>query len=209
MKQKLKDIYEKIKNHFPEAHCELFFSNVFELLIATILSAQCTDVQVNKVTKKLFLKFKTPEDFKDANIKDVEKLIYSTGFYKNKAKNIIECSKDIVLKFNGKVPDNMEDLTSLRGVGRKTANVVLFNGFHKNEGIVVDTHVKRISNRLGFTKNQDPIKIEEDLKKIFNKNEWGMVSHYFIFLGRRLCMSRNPNCEECFLKEDCYYYAKN
>jgi endonuclease-3 len=192
-----------IKKHYPDAHCELLHKNPFELLIATILSAQCTDERVNKVTPVLFEKFPSPESLSDASLAEIEDIIRSTGFFKNKSKNIKGCCEKLVSQFKSQVPQNVDDLTSLPGVGRKTANVVLGVAFNIANGVVVDTHVSRLSQRLGFTKNKTPEKIEMDLQKTFNKKEWIMLSHYLIFHGRRWCKARNPNCKECFLSSTC------
>lgn len=192
-----------IKKNYPQAHCELVHKNPFELLIATILSAQCTDERVNKVTAILFETYSTPETIATATQEQIEEIIKPTGFFKNKAKNIKACCESLVKNFDSKVPQNVEDLTSLAGVGRKTANVVLGVAFNIPNGVVVDTHVSRLSQRIGFSKNTTPEKIEQDLQKLFPKKEWIMLSHYLIFHGRRWCKARNPNCDECFLKERC------
>ena len=187
---------EYLKELFPEAHCELIYNNPFQLLVATILSAQCTDKQVNKVTPALFAEYPDAESMSEAPIEKIEELIHSTGFYKNKAKNIKSMAYALVKEHNGNVPDNMESLVKLPGVGRKTANVVLGNAF-KVPGMVVDTHVKRISNRYGLTKNSDPEKIEQDLMKIFPKDRWTELSHQLVLFGRYFCMAKKPNCNEC------------
>lgn len=192
-----------LKKNYPDAHCELNHKNPFELLIATILSAQCTDERVNKVTPVLFKKFPTPEDLAEGSLKEIEEIIRTTGFYKNKAKNIKVCSQMLVHDFDSEVPASVAELTQLAGVGRKTANVVLGVAFNIPNGIVVDTHVSRISQRLGFSKNKNPEKIEADLIKIFPKKEWIRLSHYLIFHGRRSCKARSPSCKECFLNSIC------
>ncbi len=174
----------------------------WQLLIATILSAQCTDDRVNIVTKDLFKKYPSIQAFAEAKQEELEKDIHSTGFYKNKAKNIIACAKTLVDQYNGEVPSDIDALTNLAGVGRKTANVIRGNIFHE-PSIVVDTHVKRISNRLGFTKEDDPVKIEFDLMKLLPKEQWIAYNIQIITLGRTICTARNPKCEECFLKEEC------
>ena len=176
----------------------------WQLLIATILSAQCTDDRVNLVTKDLFKKYTSIEAFAIAEQEELEKDIHSTGFYKNKAKNIIACAKTLVEKYNGEVPSDIEALTNLAGVGRKTANVIRGNIFHE-PSIVVDTHVKRISNRLGFTKEEDPVKIEFDLMRLLPKEQWIPYNIQIITLGRTICTARNPKCEECFLRTECPY----
>jgi endonuclease-3 len=196
-------ILKKLKKYFPDASCELHHETPFQLLIATILSAQCTDVQVNKVTPKLFSLFPTAKLLAKAPLLLIEETIRSTGFYKNKAKNIKACAEKIETQFKGQVPDKMEDLIELPGVGRKTANVVLSNAFHVNVGIVVDTHVKRIANLLGLTQSLDPLKIEQDLLPLFPQKDWGLLSHLLIFLGRRICSAKKPNCSECPLKDIC------
>lgn len=196
-------IYQLLHREFPDAHCELYHTSPFELLIATILSAQCTDVRVNMVTPVLFKKYPSPRKLADAKQGDVEKIIHSTGFYKNKAANIINCAKDISEKYLGELPRTIEELTALAGVGRKTANVVLGNAFNLNYGVVVDTHVKRITNLLGLTKSENPEKIEEDLMKLFPQEHWTELSHLLIFLGRRTCIARRPKCEECCLQKIC------
>ncbi len=182
--------------------------NAFQLLIATILSAQSTDKLVNKVTPQLFNKYRTPRDFAAADIIQLQEDIRSTGFYRNKSKNIINCSNDIVTRFGGSVPDNIGDLTSLHGVGRKTANVVLSNIFG-SQAIIVDTHVNRISNRLGLTINSDPVKIEFDLMKIIPGESWSIYSHRIIALGRTICIARKPKCPICRLLKYCRYGQEN
>ena len=192
-----------LKKRYPDAGIALKFKTAMELLVATILSAQCTDKRVNIVTPPLFKKYKTVKAFAIAKPKELEQEIRSTGFYRNKTKNIIGAAKLIVEKFKGKVPDNMKDLLTLPGVARKTANCVLSNWFGKSEGITVDTHVIRVSQRLGLTKNKIPEKIELDLMKILPKNIWGKFSHLIIFHGRNICLARNPKCKECPLKKLC------
>ncbi|HEY2625449.1 MAG TPA: endonuclease III [Candidatus Udaeobacter sp.] len=182
---------------YPNAHCELDFRNPLQLLVATILSAQSTDKRVNMVTPVLFKKYRTAKDYADAPQAELENAIKSTGFYRNKAKSISGAMRTIVEKHNGNVPDTMEELYALPGVGRKTANVVLGNGFHKNEGIVVDTHVARLSQRLGLTKHKDPEKIERDLMKLIPRQRWTDWSHWLIWHGRRRCYARKPACSQC------------
>jgi endonuclease-3 len=196
-------ILHRLNLEYPDAHCELNHKNAFELLIATILSAQCTDVRVNMVTPHLFKKFPNPEKLSKASQADVEEIIKSTGFFKSKAQNIILTSKILVEKYNSTIPQTMDELTSLAGVGRKTANVVLGNAFNINYGIVVDTHVKRITKLLGLTKNTDPEKVEQDLMKLIPQESWTLISHLFIFLGRRTCKARNPDCPKCILSDLC------
>lgn len=202
-KEKILKIIELLKKEYPEAKTALVFRNPLEILVATILSAQCTDERVNIVTKELFKKYKTPEDYSNADISVFEKEIKSTGFYKNKAKNIISSCKMIVEKFNSRVPDTMEDLITLPGVARKTANIVLWNGYGKISGIAVDTHVRRLSQRLGLTKNKDQDKIEIDLMKITPKEQWPHLSNLLISHGRKVCFARNPKCSDCVLNSIC------
>lgn len=190
-----------------EYKCYLNHNNAWQLLIATILSAQCTDARVNIVTKDLFVKYDSMKKFADADVKELEQDIYATGFYKNKAKNIIGCTKMILEKYGGEVPRDIGELTSLPGVGRKTANVIRGNIYHE-PSIVVDTHVKRISKKLGFTKETDPVKIEYELMKVLPKDHWILYNIHIITLGRTICTARNPRCEECFLKEYCKEYSK-
>ena len=188
-----------------QMHIYLHHENAWQLLIATILSAQCTDERVNMVTKDLFQKYTSLEDFANADPAELEQDIHSTGFYKNKARNIIACAKRLITEFNGEVPKELEELTSLAGVGRKTANVIRGN-IYKEPSIVVDTHVKRISNRLGFTKEEDPVKIEFDLMDRLPREQWILYNIQIIALGRSICTARNPKCSACFLREDCIYY---
>ena len=197
-----------LKKQYPKAECALRHKNPLELLIATILSAQCTDIRVNIVTEKLFKKYKKAKDYASANLQEFEKDIYSTGFYRNKAKNIIRTCNIIEKKYKGKVPDDFEKLLELPGVARKTANCVMGNAFNVPSGVVVDTHVSRISQRLGLTKNTDPNKIEQDLMKIIPKNEWIMFSHRLIWHGRKVCDARKPRCEICLLNKLCPYNIK-
>ncbi|HND84433.1 MAG TPA: endonuclease III, partial [Pseudobdellovibrionaceae bacterium] len=195
-----KDI-RALKGLYPDAHCELDFSNPFELLIATILSAQCTDQRVNMVTPELFRQFPDPKSMAGAELEVVESIIRSTGFYRNKAKSLIGASKALVQHGNGDLPRSLEELQKLPGVGRKTANVVLGNAFHIPSGIVVDTHVQRLSHRLGWTKAKGPEKIEASLLNLIAQNNWILVSHLLIWHGRRVCKARNPNCDECLLNK--------
>jgi endonuclease III len=192
-----------LKKKYPDAHCALHFKNPFELLIATILSAQCTDERVNKVTAELFKVYPDPQSMGQAPIAKLEKLIHSAGFYKNKAKNIKACSQQIVDYYNGQVPANMESLVELPGVGRKTANVVMGNAFGIASGVVVDTHVTRLAKRWGWVKTEDAVKIELKLNKMCDQSEWVMLSHYMISHGRSLCKARSPDCENCFLMKSC------
>lgn len=200
--------FNSLKKNYPDARCALIHKDAFQLLIATILSAQCTDERVNKVTVFLFKKYPSAKTLAKAKLKSVEKLIYSTGFYHNKAKNIINCSKQITDNFKNKVPDNLKNLIKLSGVGRKTANVVLGVIFNKPEGLVVDTHVKRLSFRFGWTKSTNPLIIERQLQKITPTKYWILLSHWLILHGRALCKARSPKCKMCFLKKDCPYYSQ-
>jgi endonuclease-3 len=192
-----------LKKTYPTAHCELNFSNPLELLIATILSAQCTDKRVNLVTEKLFKKYRGAENFARAEISELENDIRSTGFYKNKARNIQSACRAILEKHGGEVPRTMEELIELGGVGRKTANVVLGNVFNTNVGVVVDTHVTRLSFRLGFTPQESPEKIEIDLMKLVPQNDWALFSHLLIWHGRRRCFARKPDCANCEVLSFC------
>ena len=182
--------------------CYLNYETPWQLLIAVMLSAQCTDARVNIVTKDLFVKYPTLEAFANADLKELEQDIHSTGFYHNKAKNIIACTKRLLEEYNGEVPEKLEDLTSLTGVGRKTANVIRGNIYHE-PSVVVDTHVKRISKKLGFTKSEDPEKVEQDLMKVLPKDHWILYNIQIITLGRSICTARNPKCTECFLADLC------
>ncbi len=197
------DIVSKLKRMYPKAKCSLDFTNPFELLIATMLSAQSTDVRVNIVTKSLFRKYPNPQAFASATQPEMERDVRQTGFFRNKAKAVIAASKAIVEKHGGQVPRTMEELTALPGVGRKTANVVLGNAFNMQVGIVVDTHVTRVSGRLGLTANVDPVKIEQDLMKLIPQKEWTVFSHRLIQHGRQICIARKPKCRECRLNELC------
>lgn len=201
-------IYNELNNLFGVASCELSFKNNYELLVAVILSARCTDKRVNQITPQLFEKYPTAKDLANAKQEDVEKIIYSCGFYKNKAKNIIAMAKDLSEKFNGEVPNNFENLVSLSGVGRKTANVVLSVGFKIN-AIAVDTHVFRVSNRLGLVNARTPIGCEKQLMKKIDKQKWGQIHHYLVLYGRYYCKAQNPNCENCAFKNFCLYKTKN
>jgi endonuclease-3 len=201
--ERANEVVKRLRKRFPDAHCELNHEGAFQLLIATILSAQTTDVRVNMVTPGLFKAYPTAAKLARAKLEDVEVIVHSTGFYKNKAKNIISCAQQLVELHDGEVPRTIEELAALPGVGRKTANVVLGNAFNINEGIVVDTHVKRISALLGLTKNTDPEKVERDLMKLFPREDWTDVSHLLIFLGRRNCIARRPQCDLCVVADIC------
>jgi endonuclease-3 len=196
-------IIELLKKEYPNAKTALDYTNPLEILMATILSAQCTDKQVNIVTKSIFTKYKTPEDYANADLTRLEQDIRSTGFYRNKAKNIKNAGQMLVAKFDSKVPKTMEELLELPGVARKTANIVLSNAYGVIEGIAVDTHVRRLSQRLGLSKNTDPNKIEIDLMKIVPKKEWKRITNLLIFHGRNVCIARKPKCSACVLKEIC------
>lgn len=201
--KRTREILELFDKHYTrEYKCYLNHETPWQLLIATMLSAQCTDARVNIVTKDLFVKYKSLEAFANAELKELEKDIHSTGFYHNKAKNIIACAKTLVTEYGGEVPNDLEALTSLAGVGRKTANVIRGNIFHE-PSIVVDTHVKRISRKLGFTKEEDPVKIEYDLMKVLPKDHWILYNIQVITFGREICFARNPKCEQCFLSQYC------
>ncbi|HEV7595940.1 MAG TPA: endonuclease III [Gemmatimonadaceae bacterium] len=197
------EILSRLKSAHPDAHCELDHENPLQLLMATILSAQCTDKRVNMVTPLLFRTYPTAQSLADANQEQLEELIRSTGFFRNKAKSLIGLGKALVERHDGDVPGSMESLVQLPGVGRKTANVILGNAFRKNEGVVVDTHVGRLSVRLGLTKQTDPVKVEQELMPLFPQDEWAMLAHVLIFHGRRVCDARVPKCEICVLSEIC------
>lgn len=201
-----KAILDLLDEHYgTEYICYLNHENAWQLLIATILSAQCTDARVNIVTKDLFVKYPSVEAFAKADLKELEQDIRPTGFYHNKAKNIIACCQDLVEKFGGEVPSSLEDLTSLAGVGRKTANVIRGNIYHE-PSVVVDTHVKRISKKLGLTGEDDPVKVEMELMKVLPKDHWILYNIQIITLGRQICKAPTPKCSECFLTEHCPDY---
>ena len=202
-------IIEILKKEYPDAKCSLDFSSPFEMLVAVCLSAQCTDDRVNKVTPELFRRMNTPREFANANIEEIEELIHSCGFYKNKAKNLKQAGIKIMNDFNGKVPQTIQELQTIPGVGRKSANVIMLEAFNMPQGIAVDTHCKRIANRLGFSSKDDPLKIEQDLLKVIPKEYYKDVNHLFIWLGRNICHSQKPECEKCVLKEMCKYKKKN
>jgi endonuclease-3 len=198
-----REIYRRLIEHYPDAHCALDFKSPFQLLVATILSAQCTDKRVNMVTPALFKKYKTPKAMAEANPEELEDMIKSTGFFRNKTKSLLGMSAAVAEQHGGKIPETMDDLVELPGVGRKTANVVLGNAFAKNEGVVVDTHVGRVSGRLALTRNTDPVKVEQDLIQLFPRENWTLLSHLFIEHGRQICEARRPKCEVCFLNDIC------
>lgn len=203
MTKRTGEILERLNQAYgTEYRCYLNHENAWQLLIAVILSAQCTDARVNIVTKDLFQKYDSLEKFAEADLKELEQDIHSTGFYHNKAKNIIACARRILTEYGGEVPRELEDLLTLAGVGRKTANVIRGN-IYNEPSIVVDTHVKRISNRLGFTKEEDPVKIEFDLMKVLPKEHWILYNIQIITFGREICIARSPKCSECFLQDLC------
>ena len=202
-REKLSEVIRRLKKEYPSPKTALNFTGPFELLVATILSAQTTDVHVNKVTDKLFRKYRSVKDYADVPLDAFKQDIRSINFYNNKAKNIQAAAKMIIGQFGSKVPRTMEELIVLPGVARKTANIVLSGAFGINEGIAVDTHVKRVSYRLGLTENEDPVKIEKDLMEITPKVEWGTLSHLLIFHGRKICQAKKPKHEECVLFDIC------
>jgi endonuclease III len=203
LRRRARRVYRKLDEMYPDAHCALSHDGAFQLLIATILSAQCTDVRVNIVTPPLFKAYPTPKMMAEAKISDLEELVRTTGFFRNKAKSIKGAAMVIVRDHGGKVPETMEELLRLPGVARKTANVVLGNAFGKNIGVVVDTHVGRLSGRLGWTKQTDPKKVERDLMGLFPTKNWTMLSHLLIYHGRGPCRARNPKCDGCGLLKSC------
>ena len=207
MKTKDKQIAAKnyLDELYPNPTCELNFSSAFELLVAVILSAQCTDARVNQVTKVLFQKYNNPQALANADVKEIERIIYSCGFYHNKARNIIDCSKDILKNFGGEVPSTREELVKLAGVGRKTANVV-FSLWFKGDAIAVDTHVFRISNRIPIGEGKTPEEVENSLMKNFEQCDWSKLHYQLVLFGRYKCKSKNPECETCKLKDFCKYY---
>lgn len=202
-KKRAQRIYRKLEKQYPDAQTALTHRNAFELLIATILSAQCTDERVNMTTPELFEAYPTPQKLAGSKQEDVEKIIKSCGFYRNKAKSIRAAAQAIVDQHGGEVPASMEALVDLPGVARKTANVVLGNAFDINEGVVVDTHVKRLSNRMGFTDQSNPDKIERDLMSLFPKSRWTKLAHLLILHGRAVCQARKPDCDNCPVNADC------
>lgn len=207
LKKRIKEIIKILSKEIPDTRIALKFSNPLELLIATILSAQCTDVKVNQVTVDLFKKYPLAKEYAESNLEKLEKEIRPTGFYRNKAKSIQKCCQELVKRFGGEVPKTLEALVTLPGVGRKTANVILGNAFGI-PGIVIDTHVHRVSQRIGLTKNDDPTKIEFDLMEIVPKKEWTHFSNLLIWHGRRTCIARKPLCETCPIRKECHYGSK-
>ena len=200
---RVREILRRLRETYPDAECALHHRNPLELLVATILSAQCTDERVNQVTRELFRRYRTAEDYAQADLEALEQAIRPTGFYRNKARHIQGAARMILERFQGKVPETMEELLQLPGVARKTANVVLGVAFHKAEGIVVDTHVKRIARRLDLTHAQDPVKIERDLMAIIPREHWIDFGHQLIWHGRRICHARHPDCPNCPLNDLC------
>ncbi len=200
---RLGKIIAALQRTYPNAHCELNFANPLQLLIATILSAQCTDKRVNLVTAELFKKYRVAKDFADAPLAELEEAVKTTGFFRNKARNIKACCAALVEKSGGEVPRTMDELHALAGVGRKTANVVLGNAFGINVGVVVDTHVTRLSHRLGLTKQTDPVKIEQELMQLVPQKNWTLFSHWLIWHGRRRCAARKPDCQNCEIQKLC------
>ena len=202
-KERTRKIIERLRQIYPDARCALNFSNPLELLVATILSAQCTDERVNQVTKNLSKKYKTAHDYANADLTELENDIRSTGFFRNKARSLKALGQTLVAEHGGQVPDSMEALVQLPGVGRKTANVVLGNAYCKNEGIVVDTHVKRLAARLGLSDNGNPDKIEQDLMQLVPREQWTLFGHLLIWHGRAVCQARKPKCNECVIQDLC------
>lgn len=200
--KRARKIVTLLKKMYPEAHCALDHGSAFQLLVATVLSAQCTDARVNMVTPRLFARFNTPEDFAQADVTEIEELIHSTGFFRNKAKNIKAAAQALMTKHKGKVPSNIDELTALPGVGRKTANVILGNVFDR-PAMVVDTHVTRLGNLLGLVKGTDAVKLEFQLMEIIDEKDWTIFSHLLISHGREICVARSPRCEECRLNKIC------
>lgn len=207
-KERVRNILKELNRKFGKPKCALNYNTPFELLVAVILSAQCTDVRVNIVTSEMYKHFNTPEEFAQLPLEKIEEMIKSTGFYRNKAKNIKLCSQQLLEEYGGNIPQEMEKLVKLAGVGRKTANVVRGEIWGLADGITVDTHVKRLTNLIGLTKNEDPIKIEQDLMKIVPKDSWIDFSHYLILQGRDKCIARRPKCSECEINQYCIYGKK-
>ncbi len=206
--KKIEELISLLESEYPEARLILNYNNAFQLLIASILASQCTDQRVNQVTESLFKKYKNAKDFAEANQQELEKDIKSTGFFKKKAKNIIQASKMIVFKFNNSIPKEKEKLMELAGVADKSANMILCNAFNIPSGITVDTHVKRVTYRIGLTKSTNPKKIEEDLKRIIPQNKWIKFPHLIAFHGRKICLAKKPKCYLCLIKELCEHKNK-
>ncbi len=207
-KARAEEVFRILRATYPDAHCELDFTNPLELLVATILSAQCTDRRVNLVTKNLFQKYRTARDYAVSEPAELEREVQSTGFFRAKARNLRLMAQDLVAKHGGEVPASLDALTGLPGVGRKTANVVLGNAFHRDEGIVVDTHVGRLARRLRFTTETDPERVERSLVRLVPRADWTMVSHWLIWHGRRRCYARNPDCPRCEVAGLCPSFGK-
>lgn len=203
------ELIKILKDYYPDATCSLDFNTPFELVVAVMLSAQCTDERVNKTTPKLFERCKTIQDFANININELEEIIHPCGFYKNKAKNIKLCAKQVLENFNGEVPQTMDELMSLAGIGRKSANVIMLEVFKNPQGIAVDTHAKRISNLIGLSSQKEPEKIEQDLLKIFPKEYLKDINHLLVWHGRNTCIARKPKCETCPIKNFCNNYLNN
>ena len=197
------EIIEILKDTYPDAKCSLDFTTPFEMLVSVMLSAQCTDERVNKTTPSIFAKYSTPQDFVNIDISELEELIHACGFYKTKAKHLKECAQKIVSEYNGEVPKSMDELVKLPGIGRKCANVIMLNAFNSPCGIAVDTHAKRISNRIGLSNNTEPDKIEQDLLKQLPKEYLKDVNHLLVYHGRNMCTARNPKCNECPIQKYC------
>ena len=208
-KNNIKEFVQILKDTYPDATCSLDFETPFQMVVAVMLSAQCTDERVNKTTPQLFKRCKTIQDFANIDITELELIIHPCGFYKNKAKNIKLCATQVLENFNGEVPQTMNELLSLAGVGRKSANVILLEAFGIANGIAVDTHAKRISNRIGLSHEKEPEKIEQDLLKIFPQDSLKDINHLFVWHGRNTCNSRKPRCEQCTVKKFCEYYKKS
>lgn len=207
-KQDAKKVIETLRSTYPEATCSLDFTTPFEMVVSVMLSAQCTDERVNKTTPILFERCRTIEDYAKIDIYELENIIHPCGFYKNKAKNIKLCAKQVLENFDGVVPNNMDDLLTLAGIGRKSANVILLEVYGIVSGIAVDTHAKRISNLMGFSKQKEPEKIEQDLLKVLSHDLLPFVNHLFVWHGRNTCIARNPKCNECTVKDFCQFYKK-
>ena len=207
-KEEAIEIIKILKRTYPDATCSLDFKTPFEMGIAVMLSAQCTDERVNKVTPNLFKKYKKPEDYLNISLEEIEEIIKPCGFYKNKAKNVLGYAKVVVEKYNGNLPQDMEELTSLPGIGRKSANVIMLEAFNNPKGIAIDTHAKRIANRVGFSNKKNPSKIEEDLIKIIPDKYFKDVNHLFVWHGRKTCDARKPRCEACTISKYCKYCHK-
>ena len=202
-KERALEVLARLHKRYPVKGVHLHFKNVWELFVATVLSAQCTDERVNKVTPVLFERWPTPADLAVADVQDVEAVVRSTGFYRNKAKNIVAAAQRVVEEYNGEIPRTAKEVMTLAGAARKTANVVLWNGYRINEGIAIDTHVKRIVFRMGLTKSTNPTVVEKDLLPLFPREEWGFVNHMLVSFGRDVCIARSPKCDICEMAEFC------